>query len=401
MDGNFGFNKLHYWLCSGKPDTISIGGSAPPSLTLSDMVELSTDPKITQAALDFGHIKFDVGSPQGNRQLRETIAATYNKELSQLSPDDVIVANGTTGANHIVHQSLLKSGDHVICQYPAYGPCIEEPEHIGCNISYLRLDPDNGWALDMKQLEGLIRPGRTKLLVVNNPVNPTGTHLTTAEQREIVALCKKYNVVVHCDENFHSLYHADGDVPTSVIEHAALDYDNVVVTQSLSKVYGLSGVRIGWIVTRSADLRKTFLSYRVMSLVSVSLIDEAIALEVLGPRVRPRIVSKNLQLAKTNIGLLQAFIDAHPEVCDWVPPTAGSTVFVKFKDPGTGELVDEVDFCKKLHEKKKLMLAPGTICFGHGDLKDEFKGRIRIHFTCPTEKLKAGLQLLDEFLAEL
>ncbi|KAF2102430.1 PLP-dependent transferase [Rhizodiscina lignyota] len=400
MDGDVGFNKLYYWLHSADPDTTTvIGGSATPGLSLNELVELSKSPESTQAAFQFNDIKFNLGSAQGNPKLRETIAATYTHELSHLSPAEVIVTNGTTGANHIVHQSFLKPGDHIICQYPIYGPCIEEPEHIGCDISYIHLDPENNWHLDLKQLEALMRPGKTKLIMLNNPVNPTGTHFSTEVQEDLIKLCKKNDVVLHCDEIFHPLFHTS-DVPNSFIERHDLDYEKVVVTSSLSKSYGLSGVRIGWIATRSAHLRKAFMSYRVMSCSSVSLIDEAIATEALSPRCRSGILDKHLALARKNISLIQAFVDKHKDSCDWVPPTAGAVGFVRFKDPHTGAAVDDVEFCKQLFESRNVLLAPATLCFEFGELKDAFRGRVRMHFTTTTGNLQKGLQLLDEFLEE-
>lgn len=375
-----------------------ISGSATPGLSLDEIIKLSKEPEKTKEAFIFNHLNFNIGSVQGSQALRETIIRSY-EEFSKLQPQDVIITNGTTGANHIVHQSLLKAGDHIICQYPIYGPCIEEPEYIGCQISYLQLDADDGWRLDVQELEKLIRPGETKLLIINNPVNPTGTHFTTELLTAIIELCKRFNIILHCDEIFRPLFHTN-DTPKSAIELQELDYDKVVVTASLSKSLGLSSVRIGWIASRSAELITIFKSYRTMSISSTSLLDEVVATEVLSPRCRPGILAKHLALANTNIALLQAFIDRNKDICDWVRPTAGAVGFVRFKDVKTGAPVDEMEFCKELADHKKVLLAPASFCFEFGQARNVFKGRVRIHFTTTTENLQKGLALIDEFLEE-
>lgn len=400
------FADLAKWLEPNAHKAVAIlGGSATPALSLQSIVSLSSDPEKTKAAFDYNQIPLGLPPGQGKAELREVIASNYNQKLSGLEADDIIVANATTGANHIIHRSLLRPGDHVIVQYPTYGPLIEEPRHIGCDISYLPLDPANGWQPDLKELRSLVRPGVTKLLVLNNPSNPTGTHFTTETQREIVKIAQEHDFIIHCDEIFRPLFHPASPLPHSMIEHldAFPDFHNIVTTSSLSKVYGLSGVRIGWIATRSPALLQKFIHLRLYSMEEASAVDEIIATEVLGPRCRPGILDLHYQLAKTNIDLIQAFVDRNKDTVEWVRPTAGAVGFVKVKNPKTGEGVDDVDFCQRLLDQKKVLLSPATMCFQISQ-KDEaiidFGGRMRMHFTAPTESLKKGIALIEEFLAE-
>jgi len=377
-----------------------LGGSATPYLSLKEIISLSTDQEATKDAFNFADMALSLAPAQGGLALRETIAGTYDHARSNVEADNIITANATTGANHIVQRSLLKPGDHVICQYPVYGPLLEEPEEIGCEVSYLRLNPADNWSVDLDQLKSLIKPGTTKMLILNNPVNPTGTHLSTDVQREIIKIAKQHDLIVHSDEIFRPLFYTNADTPTSLIEHADLAYDKIVTTASLSKVYGLSGVRVGWITTRSQALRDEFMHYRLWSCQSLSLIDETIAAEVLSPRCRPGILQKHFDLAKANLDLIQSFIDTHGEQCEWARPTSGAVAFVKFKDHKSGEAVDDVAFCQRLAESKGVVLAPASSCFDTGDHKGEFKGRTRVHFTTKKETVVKGLDLLGEFLDE-
>jgi len=376
-----------------------LGGSATPYLSLKELISLSTDQEATKAAFNFSDTTLSLVPAQGGLELRKTIADIYDHSKSNVEAGNIVTANAATGANHIVHRSLLKPGDHVICQYPIYGPLLEEPKDIGCEVSCLRLDPANNWSLDLNQLNSLIKPGKTKMLILNNPNNPTGTHLSTEVQREVIKIAKQHDLIIHSDEIFRPLFYTE-ETPTSLIEHADLGYDKIVTTSSLSKAYGLSGVRVGWITTRSNALLDEFMHYRMWSCESLSLIDEAIATEVLSPRCRPGILQKHFSMAKTNLDKIQSFIDKHEEQCEWVRPTSGAVGFVKFKDHKSGKPVDDVEFCKRLVESKKLVLAPASSCFDLGDRKGEFGGRTRVHFTTKTETVERGLALLGEFLDE-
>lgn len=380
-----------------------LGGSASPSLSLEEIISLSSDPDSTKAAFDFNKFSLGLPSIQGKAELRDAVASTYDRKLSGITAENIIIANGTSGANHIVYRALLKPGDHVIVQYPTYSPLIQEPIHIGCEISYLRLNPLKSWQPDLEELQRLIKPGVTKLLILNNPSNPTGTPLETQTQREIVKIAKQHNLTIHCDEIFRPLFYADGPIPTSMVEHFDTfpDFDRIVTTSSLSKAYGLSGVRIGWIATRSPEMFQRFIYTSLYTMLAVSSIDELIATEVLGPRCRPGILKKHHALAKRNIDLIQAFVDKNHTFCEWSRPTAGAVGFVKFRDPNTGDEIDDVTLCQELLDKKKVLLSPGSLCFEFpqtSEASPEFKGRVRVHFTTTTENLQNGLNLIDEFL---
>lgn len=384
-----------------------LGGSATPYQSVKDLIALSTDQTATTQNI-FAALKdlpLGLSSDRGSLALRTNIASTYSSEIS---PDALISTNATTGANHIVERSYLRAGDHVIVQYPIYGPCIEEPIAMGCTLSYLRLDPENKWALNPDDLEKLIIPGKTRMIFLNYPNNPTGSHLNAETQRAVINIAKKHDVLIHCDEIFRPLYHegSAADGPPSFIDHADLGFDKIVVTSSMSKVYGLSGVRIGWIATRSLELDVLFRNYRMFSAHSTSLVDEVIATEALSSRVRPAILEKHHKMAKTNLDAIQALINKYDRQLEWSRPTAGAVAFVKIKDYHSGKAVDDIEFCERLVEKTGILLSPGSLCFEFGENKasearqKEFQGRVRLHFTATTEAVAAGIKGLAEFLEE-
>ena len=99
--------------------------------------------------------------------------------------------------------------------------------------------------------------GKTKMLVLNNPHNPTGTVMPTAMQAEIVEVCRANDIIIFCDEIFRPLFHSPSSTSTtSFLEHSSKTFDKIITTGSLSKPYGLSGIRIGWVATMNPELRR-------------------------------------------------------------------------------------------------------------------------------------------------
>jgi aspartate/methionine/tyrosine aminotransferase len=162
----------------------------------------------------------------------------------------------------------------------------------------------------------------------------------------------------------------------------------------MSKAYSLAGLRLGWIASRSPSLISALASARDYTTISVSQLDDAVATYALSTSVLHSLLSRNIALAKTNLGLLATFISSHPETCTWVKPTGGTTALVEVKRK-SGEVVDDVAFCLDLLEKTKVMFVPASKCFG-----EEFKGSVRIGFVCETEVLKEGLKRLGEYVRD-
>lgn len=172
-----------------------------------------------------------------------------------------------------------------------------------------------------------------------------------------------------------------------------MGYDRAIVTGSMSKVYSLAGIRVGWIASRSKEVIEACASARDYTTISVSQVDDQIAAFALDPSRVGKLLSRNLNLARTNLAILKEFIDEHQGICDWVVPRAGTTAFVRFSRDG--KPIDDVAFCKKLQEERGVMFVPGSRCFGA-----EFQGYVRIGYVSETDVLKAGLNELRGFLKD-
>ncbi len=369
---------------------------------------MSSDPQTTKEKLDhvFRGLKFSLGSDQGSAATRRAIAGLYDDEAA-ITEEHVVTSAGTTGANALVFQGLLDAGDHVICVYPTYGPLRDFPKSIRCEVSHWRLDPDKQWKFDLEELRALIRPSCTKMIILNNPNNPTGSRIDADSQRQILRLAREHNVIVFADEIFRPLFHNDDGqqeekviLPPSLVEHPH-EYDRVIVTGSMSKAWGMSGVRVGWAVSRDHALLDLVLKARQYISMATSNMDDVVAAEALSDRCRPAILKRHLQYAKTNLALLDAFVHKNRDLCSWTKPTAGATAFIRFlsADSSNGtKPVDDVEFCQTLLEEKGVLLSPGSLCFGDGERKGDFQAYTRVHFTVPPETIQKALELIDSFL---
>ncbi|GAM38533.1 hypothetical protein TCE0_033f09325 [Talaromyces pinophilus] len=271
-------------------------------------------------------------------------------------------------------------------------------ESIGAEVSLWKAkesdsDDETGWVLDTEELKGLIRPN-TRMIVLNNPQNPTGALIPKSKLQEIVDIAKKQSIIIHADEVYRPIFHGisplDNEFPPSLL---SLGYENVVVTGSMSKAYSLAGIRVGWIAARNKDIIDKCMVCRDYTTISVSQIDDAVASYALAPHTIHSLLLRNIQLAKTNLAILEKFIEGHRWACDWKKPRAGTTAFVRFNK--MGRPVDDVAFCKLLHEKKGVLVVPASKCFGRDG---DFKGYVRFGYVCETEVLERGLEKLREFM---
>lgn len=371
-----------------------LAGSATPGLSIEDLINLSSERAVTAQNLSFQTVKLSSGLPQGGEELRKTIAAFFKPNITA---SHVHTANGTTGANSLVFQSLLKPGDHVIAMYPSYAQLIAMPRAItGVEMSFWYLNLEDQARVTIQALEALIKPSTT-MIVLNNPNNPTGTLITPDLQDGIVALARLHDITIVVDEIFRPLFHDTTTSPAPSFLDIPDPYDKIVVTGSLSKAWGLSGVRAGWLATRNLKFIDKFYDTGLYTTQSLSRLDEIVATEALSDRCRPQILSKHLEFAQQSLNLLQGFIEEHKNQCSWTRPNAGATAFVKFS--ANGVPVDEVDFCLKLKQKFGVLASPGGLCFGTPGT-DDLRGYVRIHITVPPKIMQAAIEALKEFIRE-
>lgn len=329
-------------------------------------------------------MKLTYGVMLGSETLRNNIVALYKDP--KLQAENVLTTNGGIGANHIVLQALLSPGDHIICVSPTFEQLYQTPTMFGIDVTLWKHDQKNNWQLDPSFLLEAIKPN-TKMIIVNNPNQPTGSYISKHRQNDIVSIAKKHNLILLSDEVFRPAFLLEAsEIPLSFID---FDYSNIIVTSSLSKAYGLAGTRTGWIASRSAEILEKCTAMRFYTNISVSRVDEAIAAEALNDRVRIPLLSRNREILEKNVLLMQSFVDDHEE-CEWIRPNAATTGLLRFSRDG--HPVNDRELCLQLLDKTGVLLVPASLCYG------DFHGYVRVGCAIDNKEFEGGLTAMREFM---
>ena len=187
---------------------------------------------------------------------------------------------------------------------------------------------------------------------------------------------------------FHSISPADPEFPPSIL---SMGYKKAIATGSLSKAYSLAGIRVGWLASHDRSIIEACAEARHYTTLSVSQLSDQVAAYALSQDTIHNLLARNIQLAKTNLEILDRFVVRHDDFCEWVKPVAGTTAFVRFARDG--KPVDAAEFCDKLQVSTGVLFVPGNLCFGR-----EFQGFVRIGYVCETSVLKEGLDKVKEFM---
>lgn len=377
------------------------------SISIDQLRELSEDKDAqifqTSKALTYGAIR-------GSDALRNNLARLYSaKSANPLSPEHIITTPGAIQANYLCAYALVGPGDHVICHYPTCKShfvstvmvkvtkdildqsLYEVPKQLGAEVDLWKAKPEDNWIPSIDHLKSLIKPN-TKLIIINNPNNPTGAVLKKSFLQQIIDVASENGITILSDEVYRPVFHSinplDQEFPPSIL---SMGYNKVIATGSMSKAYALAGIRVGWIASRDHEIVERIAQARHYTTISVSQLDEQVAAFALDPNTVHSLLARNIQLAKTNLSLLEKFVIKNDDACEWVKPLAGTTTFVKFHREG--KAVDSVDFCKKLLEKTGVLFMPGSECFG-----EEFKGYARIGFVNSTDIIKEGMDKVTQFV---
>jgi aspartate/methionine/tyrosine aminotransferase len=277
----------------------------------------------------------------GSRELRDAIAALLGVEA-----DHVLVTHGASEALHAILAGA-EAGAEVIVPAPCYPPLLEIPRALGLTVRSYELRAADGFAPDLDEVAALIG-GRTALLVVNSPHNPTGAVIARPALQALAALAHDRGVPLVADEVYWPLAF-DGVAPSA----AALP--GVILVGSLSKAISLSGLRLGWIVDPDAARRARHLNTRMYFTISNGPLVEALAAAAV--RRAETFLARTREQAVAGRGHLLAFLARNGELVEAVPPAGGTVAF-----PALTFAADSRPFCEAL-AAEGVVVAPGD-CFG-------------------------------------
>lgn len=308
----------------------------------------------------------------GHPPLRALVAS-----VSGVEPDDVLVTVGAAAALFIVATSLLESGDHLVVVRPNYATNLETPRAIGCDISYLDLQFEEGWGVFLPRLAALLRPN-TRLISLTCPHNPTGAVFDEATLRGAIALAEGHGCRILVDETYREMAFGT-PLPT-----AAACSPAAISVSSLSKTYGLPGIRLGWLLCRDPALRELFLAAKEQIFICNSVVDEEIAYQALQRRDRwlPQIKH---DIAKA-FAVTRDFIAGQSDF-EWVEPRGGVVGFFRLRQD-VARRTDMDRFYEILLERYQTLV-------GAGHWFEQPRHYMRVGFGWPTlAELHQGLRNL-------
>jgi capreomycidine synthase len=346
---------------------IDIGSSGVQDFSLA---EIRQHTGLTHEELDA--VVFRDSPSCGDDDLRRLVARRWGNG----NPERAMMTTGSNEAIFLIMHALLRAGDEVIVLDPCYYSLVNVAESLGCQLKYWRLQFANGFVPDIEEVRSLITP-RTRMVVVNFPHNPTGASLTPEQQAELSRLVAEAGAYLVWDGAFAELTYEREPLP-----NPGLDDDRVISIGTLSKAYGLPGLRFGWCLA-SPGIIAELVHLRDYTSLYLSPLVEAIARRVI--ENADRLLEIRVRQARANLEVLKEWMGRNVEMVEWAQPQGGVTAFPRLR-----HIPDVARFCNRLSDEHKVLLVPG-VCFKHPE-------HVRLGFGGPTWIVREGLSRLSAML---
>ncbi|MCE3280870.1 MAG: pyridoxal phosphate-dependent aminotransferase [Bacteroidetes bacterium] len=292
--------------------------------------------------LDINSLKLCYGDHLGKAELRSLIVT----EFKNINAENVLITAGAASALFIVATTLLEKEDHLIVIRPNYASNIETPRAIGCEISYCDLSFESRFEINVEDIRSQIK-SNTKLISLTHPHNPTGMIISQDTLLQIAELAAEHNCFLLVDETYREL-HLGEMYPIGASLHPS-----IITVSSVSKAYGLPGIRIGWLITQNTMLFEKFLAAKEQIFLCNSVIDEEIAFQYLSKK-------------ETYLPFIKNHISAnHKTLLEWIKtetrmemilPEGGVVCFPRIKND---ENMDMKKFYTTLNSKYETFVGPG------------------------------------------
>ncbi|HEX4947908.1 MAG TPA: pyridoxal phosphate-dependent aminotransferase [Blastocatellia bacterium] len=309
---------------------------------------------------------------EGFAPLKAAIARRYG-----VNDDNVMIAQGTSMANFLTIATLLERGDEVLIEQPAYDPFLAAASYLGANIKRFARRFENGYQLNLDELQSLISE-RTKLIVLSNPHNPSGVNINTQSLAQVGDLAAAVGAFVLVDEVYRDILFEEAE---PVAAHLG---DHFITTSSLTKAYGLSGLRCGWILCEP-NLAERMRRLNDLFGAVGSMPSDSLALAAF--RQLDLLLERTRAIIEPNQYLIRNFLAAHEEFLDYVLPKHSMIVFPRLKH------VDDSERLHNLLRQYETSIVPGKFF--------EEARHFRLGFAVKTADVEMGLSFLSKTLQQL
>ncbi|HWX53763.1 MAG TPA: aminotransferase class I/II-fold pyridoxal phosphate-dependent enzyme [Verrucomicrobiae bacterium] len=357
---------LDMWLDSHEPDIeYNLAASTGPSWTLDQLLALGSEEERDR----FARHRLSYGRPAGDENLRAAIA-----QMQGVDPECVQIVTGASEALLVLMWLAAEPGANVVLPDPGFTTFSALPEALGIETRFYHLRRENKFRIDIQEIKKLV-DAHTKLVLVNNPHNPTGATLTDEEFNELHAFTSDRGVQLVSDEVYHPVYHGRETRSAARLPQATVIHD-------LSKAFPLPGLRVGWMIEHNPRRREQYWTARAYFTVSNASATEILA--TIAMRNHDVVLKRTRQAASRNLDLLDRFMDEHSDALAWVRPQGGMTAF-----PWLTSGEDTRPFCEAA-VKRGILLAPGD-CFG-------MPSYFRLGFGAAEDRFPKGLERLGQLL---
>jgi len=342
-----------------------LGSSDPDTLSVSDLLR-HADAGMQRR---WETLELSYRTCAGDPELRASVAALYPGR----SADDVVIATGGAEALLVAFAAAVMPGDVAVALTPAYQSLLELPRALGARLELVAVGeegPERTWRFPFERLMASLA-GHVRLLVLNTPHNPTGVAATPEQLRAIVARCEEKGIRIIGDEVYRGL-EWDGPAAPSVTECS----DRAVAIGVTSKVYGLAGLRIGWLVTGDAGLRRRAVAIKDYTTLCAAGPSEVLATIAL--RAHGSLLERTRARCRANFASLADFLAAHPELFTWRRPAATTISVAGIATPLLTRHGGEPErVFARWRERAGVLVIPGPI------------------FGCPADRFRLGFGRAD------
>lgn len=276
-----------------------------------------SDQNLSDLEIDLSGLLISYGDHVGIPELRKLVI----QDSPKLNIDQVLMTTGAASALFMIATSLLEKGDEIVVMKPNYATNLETPRAIGCVVKEWDLSFEEGFVPNMDRLQSLVTD-RTKIISLTTPHNPTGKIISQKQILEVVQIAKRVGAKVLVDETYRDMSYE------SLEPLAATLSSEVISVSSLSKTYGLPGIRMGWVVCQDPKLMQTLLAAKEQMFICNSIVDETIALKYLKDRTRR--LNQVMTDIRRRFEITKSWMSSQDDFI-WVQPEGGVVAFPKLQ----------------------------------------------------------------------
>ena len=365
---------MERWMSKYEQDVeFNLSESGVHPILLNEL--LSDDPdhvnQLLATDLNYPHVN-------GIPELRKNIASLYENATEE----NVLVTGGAVEANYNATLTLLNKGDELVIMLPNYMQIWGIAKNHNFKLETFHLLENNNWAPDLDELNNVVSK-KTKLIAVCNPSNPTGYILTKKEMDAIIDIAEGVGAWILADEVYSGAERLT-DKPTPSFFGR---YEKVIAVGSMSKAYGLPGLRIGWAVAPVNTIKDIWARHEYTT-ISATMLSNKLAAIALSPDVRPWIIQRTRDFIRNGYPILEKWMNSHENIFSVIPPQAAAIAFVRYHLD-----INSTEFVERLRKEKSVFIVPGDH-FG----MDKF---FRISFGLPQDYLTAALNRIRDLILDI